>query len=449
MENISKKINKMFENLFKTSDNIHPFLKDLKKVHLIAPKHRVHVKNSIKKTINHIIVNDLPEEVIINQKYDILPNSELKKLDAELFNTLNYNKIFEIVSYISKFIIKSNVNNEDNLYKKLNKVDKDTLNIMIIGSGPVGLFLASYLHIYYNKTIMNSSPRVNIVVYDSRIEKGGFRKPYNRQRLFATASKYLSLILPKIYCWDSKDYFMVNIFLLEYALFIVANQEYNIPMIYEDYDWADYKKIIDKGSFDVVFDCTGGRLHHDAISKINDSWLNNINMKGLRNLSINKKNNLVLLENDKDHILNYFYGSMEIYLEHENDESLTFHSKYDIDLNNNIDLMFLNKAKSKYYKYKDALTIISGIKDDTNRNFLYTMIQNHNNYLIKFDVWGIYMRHQIKISDVININNKKILFIGAGDTIFHSHFITGAGLNRIFDFTVKCANQLDQLFYSH
>ncbi len=449
MENISKKINKMFENLFKTNDNNHPFLKDLKRVHSIAPKHRTTMKNSIKKTINHIIVNDLPEDIVINQKYDILPISELKKLDTELFNTLNYNKIFEIVSYISKFIIKSNVNNEDNLYKKLNKVDKDTINIMIIGSGPVGLFLASYLHIYYNKTTMNSSPKVNIVMYDSRIEKGGFRKPYNRQRLFATASKYLSLILPKIYCWDSKDYFMVNIFLLEYALFIVANQEYNIPMIYEDYDWEDYKKIINKGSFDVIFDCTGGRLQHDAISKINDSWLNNINMKGLRNLSINKKTNLVLLENDKDHILNYFYGSMEIYLEHENDESLTFHSKYDIDLNNNTDLIFLNKAKNKYYKYKDALTIICGIKDDVNRNFLYTMIQNHNNYLIKFDVWGIYMRHQIKISDVININNKKILFIGAGDTIFHSHFIVGSGLNRIFDFTVKCANQLDQLFYSH
>ena len=43
------------------------------------------------------------------------------------------------------------------------------------------------------------------------------------------------------------------------------------------------------------------------------------------------------------------------------------------------------------------------------------------------------------------VNKRKILFIGAGDTIFHSHFITGSGLNRIFDFTVKCANQLDKL----
>ncbi len=49
MENISKKINKMFENLFKTDDNIHPFLKDLKIVHITSPKYRANVKNSIKK----------------------------------------------------------------------------------------------------------------------------------------------------------------------------------------------------------------------------------------------------------------------------------------------------------------------------------------------------------------------------------------------------------------
>jgi hypothetical protein len=441
-DNISKKINKMFEKLFERKDNEHPFYKDLKKVYEEAPKHRRHIKSAIKNKINYKVINELPNETIINSKYEILNIKDLKELDNELFNTLNYNKIYELVSNISRYLIRSNINNEENLYEKISKNKKDTLNIMIIGSGPVGLFLACYLHIYYNQTSMNSSPRVNIVMYDSRVEKGGFRKPYNRQRLFATASKYLSLIIPKIYCWDSKDYFMVNIFLLEYALFVVANQQYNIPMIYEDYDWNDYKKIIDKGNFDVVFDCTGGRLHHDAIKSVDTTWLNKINMKGIRDITINKENNLVLIENDKNHILNYFFGSMEIYT---NDKTLVFHSKYDIDINNGTDLVYLNKTKNKYYKYRDAITIISGIKDDTNRNFLYTMIQNHNNYLIKFDIWGVYMRHQIKIADVVNINNKKILFVGAGDTIFHSHFITGAGLNRIFDFTVKCANQLDKL----
>ena len=69
---------------------------------------------------------------------------------------------------------------------------------------------------------------------------------------------------------------------------------------------------------------------------------------------------------------------------------------------------------------------------------------NYDDYIIEFDIWGVYMRHGIKISDVFKVNNRDILFIGAGDTIFHSHFITGAGLNRMFDFTVKCSNMLDR-----
>ncbi len=296
---------------------------------------------------------------------------------------------------------------------------------------------------------MNSSPKVNIVIYDSRIDKPGFRKPYNRQRIFSTASKYLSLIIPKVYCWDdSKDYFMVNIFLLEYVLFTIANQHYNIPMIYEDYDWNDYKKIINKGKFDVVFDCSGGRLKHNVIKSINPSWLNNINLSNSelkRNLTIKEKDNLVILENDKDNIVNYFFGSMDFFY---NDKTLTFHSKYDIDIMNSKDLVYLNKIKEKYYKYDDALNLVQGISDINFRDFLYTILTKDNLYkslLIKFDVWGVYMRHQIKISDTFEINKRKILLIGAGDTIFHSHFVTGSGLNRIFDFTVKCANQLDRL----
>jgi hypothetical protein len=349
-------------------------------------------------------------------------------------------------------MIKSNISDYDKIYKKISENKTETINnninIMIIGSGPVGLFLACYLYLYYNDTAMNSSPRVNIVMYDSRINKPGFRKPYNRQRLFSTYSKYLSLILPKIYCWDdSKDYFMVNIFLLEYVLFAVANQHYNIPMIYEDYDWNNYKKIIDKGKFDVVFDCTGGRLKHNVIKNIDSSWLKDIKLVSTdinREIKIKEHENLVLIENDSSHIVNYFFGSMEFYY---NDKSLTFQSKYDIDIMNKNDLIYLNKIKDKYFKYEDAVYLVQGIKDVNFRDFLYSILNkdtSKNKLLVKFDVWGVYMRHQIKISDTFIINKRKILLVGAGDTIFHSHFVTGAGLNRIFDFTVKCANQLDR-----
>ena len=33
-----------------------------------------------------------------------------------------------------------------------------------------------------------------------------------------------------------------------------------------------HKKIIDKGKFDVVFDCTGGRLKHDVIKNIDNEF---------------------------------------------------------------------------------------------------------------------------------------------------------------------------------
>ena len=112
----------------------------------------------------------------------------------------------------------------------------------------------------------------------------------------------------------------------------------------------------------------------------------------------------------------------------------------------------MNNIKEKIFKYTDILTIIKGISNSTIRNFLYSimitkkLIYHDNIYTI--DVFSIWIRHVIKISDIINVGNHKALYIGAGDTIFHSHFITGAGLNRTLDFAVKCCNQLDNLITS-
>lgn len=448
MEKISNRINKMFENLFKTKDNMHLFFKDIEHSEKHAIKYRNNMKTIIKKTIPYKKQKNIPEGKIIEPEYKILEKEQLYQLDMEINNIMNYMKILNIVSIMSQYLIKSNVENENNLYNKISK-ETDKINIMIIGSGPVGLFLACYLSLYYNRTNLNSEPRVNIVLFDSRIDKAGFRKPYNRQRLFSTSSKYLNLIIPKIYCWnekENKDYIMVNIFMLEYVLYMIAIIDYNIPMIYNDYSWEDYKNIINKGHFDVVFDCSGGRLQHDAISNINIDWLKNINLSSKklnRELHIDIDKNLVLLSNDSKHIINYFYGSLTF---HYNDKTLTFFDKVDIDIMNKDDLMYLNLLKNKYYTLNETINIIKGITDKTTRNFLYNVLnKKYTNFLVKIDVWQVYMRHAIKISDVFTVNKRKILYIGAGDTIFHSHFITGAGLNRIFDFTVKCANILEQI----
>ena len=444
MDNISKRINNMFETLFK--EEIHPFFTDLRKVYKTAQTYRDHMIQYIKQDVQYEHITTIPEGINVSPKYKILDKEMLHTLDKEISNVMNHTKILKIVSAMSQYMLQTNVKNKDELYKKIRKTD--SINIMIIGGGPAGLFLASYLHLYYNETKMNSSPRVNVVMYDNRIDKPGLKKPYTRQRIFSTASNYLNLLIPKLYCWgekDQKDYIMVNIFMLEYILYMIAMTHYNIPIIYESYLWDDYLNIIDQGQFDVVFDCTGGRLNHEIIniSDMDMKWLNNINVYDSiikRTLDINKEKNLVLLNNDSNHIINYYYGALII---HHNDESLTFHEKFDVDVMDKEDLIYLNKLKGSYFNYTMALYLIKGIKDDNTRNFLYTIMQNkYDEYIFTFDVWGIYIRHAIKISQVFKVKKRDVLLIGAGDTIFHSHFITGAGLNRIFDFSVKCANLL-------
>ena len=50
------------------------------------------------------------------------------------------------------------------------------------------------------------------------------------------------------------------------------------------------------------------------------------------------------------------------------------------------------------------------------------------------------MHHKLKVAHIYKYNKHKFLYIGAGDTIFHSHYATGSGINRLFDFMVKCMN---------
>ena len=94
------------------------------------------------------------------------------------------------------------------------------INIAIIGAGPVGLFLACYLFRYYNSSYgLNNNPKVNIIVFDNRLSKNGFKKPYTRNRVFKFSSTFFSYLIPNIYTWDnSNNGIMVLIYVLEYVL---------------------------------------------------------------------------------------------------------------------------------------------------------------------------------------------------------------------------------------
>ena len=445
MEKIKEKINFTFQQLFNMPK--HPFFIDIDKVNLLANNYIKHQELFIRKKIKHEKL-DIPYDFIYPEKnYKILSLEELKKLNNEIEKNTSKKKILQIVSKLSEYLIKSNIDNYSNLFSKFRK-DKDKINICIIGAGPIGLYLACYLDYYYNKGTLNQYPKVNIIIFDNRINKAKLRKPYSRHRPFATSSPLLSLILPKIYTLNSdKNLLHINIYVLEYLLLSQVLLKYNIPIIFEDYDWNDYKNIFEIADIDVVFDCSGGRLETDIFNNINTKWIDKIKKvdKNInKQLLVNKKTNLIHLIDypvDKKFKINHFYGSLLVY-----NSDRKFISKFDIDINNENDLSLLNKIKKKYYTYTNTIKLLHNIKDDTDRNFLYSILfdnkNKYNKYLFTFDVWSIYIRHSIQPAEIFTHNKKKILYIGTGDTIFHSHFITGAGLNRTLKFTIKCANFL-------
>ena len=140
MNTISDTINKKFEKLFEkkeieqSNDNNHPFFRDLKKVHKAAPEYRKSILNNIKKRINYKEINNIPDGVKVKPTYEILNINDLKKLDYNMSNKTtdyNYNKIFELVSLLSKYLIKSNVSDKEKLYKTISNKKKDVINIMI------------------------------------------------------------------------------------------------------------------------------------------------------------------------------------------------------------------------------------------------------------------------------------------------------------------------------
>lgn len=442
MDTVKNKINYLYYHLFNMK--VHPFFSDISRVQENSIKYREWQKSIIKKYIPYE-KKFIGEPIERTVKYENISFDKLKELNNESNKINNFNKIFKLVVGLSNYFLKSNIENENKLLSFISKQKK--INILIIGAGPIGLYLCLYLHIYYNISHgFNTHPKVNIILYDNRIHKPGFRKPYNRTRTFSTSSKFLSLALTKLYSMYKNNYITINIYVLEYLLYVKVFLEYKIPILYEDYDWNKYKKIISQGNIKVVFDCTGGRLNTDIFKNVDDSWLKNINLvdkKLNKKLEIFPEKNIVHLVDYKEEKFkqNHFYGSIIIL---EDNNLLSYKNKLDIDIMNSTDLKFLNSIKRNLYNYKSLIDIIKNIKDPTTRNYLFNSFDeiNYKNLLFKFDVWAIYIRHTIQPCEVFDVNKKKILYIKAGDTLFHSHFIIGSGLNRTIKFAVKCANYL-------
>jgi hypothetical protein len=429
---------------------------------------------NIKYNKNGLIPENLQQTQFI-YKRNIIPENLLNEYFLELQKTNNYEKIQKNLMNMSKYYLPTTVDNLDYLLNKFNNSNKEQyLNICIIGGGPIGMFLGLYLEEIFNKpSSLNNIPRMNILVLDNRKVKDNIREPFTRYRSFAFGSKLFSLIIPKIYCWKDDDAHFMNINILENILYLyIYHRKINYYVDNDKKDLRDYYEILEKGNFDAVIDCSGGRLKNDIFRIKNTTWLDKIKYDIKREdlkLEIDKKNNLVRLEQlNRDFPDIYYFCEMQIWqMNSQNMKDINFLEKFDIVIKNNEDLKYLEKLnKLDFIHYNEIKNIISSIKDKhlryalilltTNiKKFLsdltYYYIDNINSdkLIFKFTVFNTNIRHAIEISKVFKVKNKQILYIGAGDTIFHSHWYTGSGLNRTIDFSTKCVHLMSLLYFAN
>ncbi len=142
----------------------------------------------------------------------------------------------------------------------------DVINVIIVGSGPIGLFTALYLNDYYNRSSNPLNVHINILLLDNRIKEEGVRLPYSRVNQFGFDIQQIQPFFKQIFCWDNKPMSFGtrqfdHIYVLENMLYLSAFTR-EIPMYFtkklEDYDAI--KQYALKNGFHYIFDCTGGRM---------------------------------------------------------------------------------------------------------------------------------------------------------------------------------------------
>ena len=447
MEELANLYNKLFYKfLYPSNSNQDILLKDLarldndnieKKVMNNIMRNinkNIHIKhdNNINNNITHNNINNIK---IKNHKFESdnnLNNFSIKDILYRIKEEKDQKKVESILDKIMYKNIPSTIYDIDTYLDNIKHENK--LNILILGGGPNGLFLANYIWSLY-KNYYNS---VNILVIDNRIKKKGFRTPFLRNRLFAIGEQsYLSYIIPKISCFNKST--LIEIKYLEMLLYLKL-YENKIP-IYFTNKYNNYKrvlKLIKDYNFKVCFDSTGGRIKTPfKVSKFN--FPKNISFKS-NNYSLIKNNNLLEIEWN-DNIKNKYYLFIS-YLDTDF-KNIKYNKNFYI-LNNKKDYHLLtNICISK----QNINILIDKITDNNLKLFLYKISDyffiNKDIVYLHFNSIEIKLYHQLKIAFLIN--KKKALWIGSGDTLFHSHFLLGSGLYRTIPLNVKIVNLLELL----
>jgi len=342
----------------------------------------------------------------------------------------------------------------DNLNKWKQYDDKNSINVMIVGAGPLGLYTALYLNQYYNRNMIQINNRnifnlkVNILVIDNRIYKEGVKKPYSRVTQFWFNILEIQPFINQIFCWkgmtnkyDKQNHFdYINI--LENLLYITAFEE-KIPMYFTKKfeDFNTIKKFIKKESIHYVFDCTGGRLKNTPTDML--KWNKYKFIKGNQEIKFNNESKYFeVYENNKS------FSTTIILLEiFDKKMKQILVGNYFGYLTDTSDNTILNKYKNKYFLKKDYISLSKNFKSNTIRNLLpyiinVVKIPNNKIIFVKLTSYDGMARHAPFAAT--SITNKST-YIKLGDSLATTQWGIYVGMKTSMLFSRHICNMISSV----
>jgi hypothetical protein len=353
----------------------------------------------------------IPKKIIsktkLNEIYEIISNPEIT----------DFNIIRKNLDEMYNYLLPSSINN---LSEYENSINKNDINIIIIGCGPVGLYTALYLNEYYNKSnIFNF--KINILLIDNRIKEEGIKMHYSRLTEFNFDNSEIVIFIKQIFCWKNKlmttkvsqfDY--INI--LE-NLFYLSAFHNKIKMYFtkklETYD--ELKKFSIKNNINYIFDCTGGRININFNNKI--KW---------NDFKFKKDNYEVKLCNDNYYhffVDNKLYERISVVLQ------LLDNNKKEIPVGNIFgetnfeeDKKILDIYKNKCFTKNEYIKLSKYFKDSNLRNLLPRILDmmkyNLNN--IKYIKLNYFITNSHHRNFCAKFVDKKFMYISLGDSLGNS-----------------------------
>ena len=462
---MDKKIERTIQNMYKAilidrRTKKHRFLTDIESVDMIRQRQEQY--NNIEYGITnseykkYIKVAEKKKKKLFkkecnekNKWKNHLSKEEITHYIENIRNSTSKEEFIETCNSLFEYKLPGTIQSISDIEHSFIEKDKyTTLNILIIGGGPNGMFLANYLHKLYNENPSNL--KVNIIMLENRIEKENVRYPFTRNRYFAIITRYLEIVLPHLYCKFTKKSnsgILIPIKYLELALY-AETYYHQIPLLFtKKYEkWNQIEKLIKKLDIDVVFDCTGNRLDKIPLQP-NQPMFENVKMNIVSNslpyeFHIYEKENIVTLS------LNGFYDkwiNIEYYdhikkmvipvtfeVKNESDYKLCHH----VCLSKNDFFHFI-----PYIKDEELKKLMMGL-------YIKQLQKIHPHDMITINTFTVNMYHRLKITEFVHMGKHSYFYIGAGDTIFSSHYVVGSGLNRTILLSIKICHLLPLLLPS-